>query len=109
MQHDPALISIRNVVTGLFIGTWIVLAVVGLYSSVRMKAASQRRWMPRFMILAGILFFLQGFGLGGVIATFGLVLDLIAFVLFLIFVLASSIIFLRRRDTVHTEPLAQVG
>ncbi|MGZ4187952.1 MAG: hypothetical protein ACXVUE_08785 [Solirubrobacteraceae bacterium] len=47
-------------------------------------------------ILAGIMFFLQGFGLGGVIATFGLVLDLIAFVLFLTFVLASSVILLRR-------------
>jgi hypothetical protein len=47
-------------------------------------------------IVAGIMFFLQGFGLGGVIATFGLVLDLIAFVLFLTFVLASSVILLRR-------------
>jgi hypothetical protein len=37
-----------------------------------------------------ILFFLQGFGLDGVIASFGLVLDLIAFVLFLIFVLVYA-------------------
>lgn len=36
------------------------------------------RWLAWVSILAGILFFLQGFGLGGVIATFGLVLDLIA-------------------------------
>jgi hypothetical protein len=36
-------------------------------------------------------------GVGGVIATFGLVLDLIAFVLFLIFVAASSVILLRRQ------------
>jgi hypothetical protein len=42
------------------------------------------------------MFFLQGFGLGGVIATFGLVLDLIGFLLFLIFVLVSSVIFLTR-------------
>ena len=47
-------------------------------------------------IVAGVFFFLQGFGLGGVIAGFGLVLDLIAFVLFLFFVLASSVILLRR-------------
>jgi hypothetical protein len=49
-------------------------------------------------ILVGILFFLQGFGLGGVIAKFGLVLDGIGFVLFLIFVLASSVIALTREN-----------
>ena len=49
-------------------------------------------------ILVGILFFLQGFGLGGVIASFGLVLDLIGFVLFLIFVLVSSVILLTREN-----------
>ena len=58
------------------------------------------RWLGWVSILAGILFFLQGFGLGGVIASFGLVLDLIAFVLFLIFVLVSSVILLTRQDAV---------
>jgi hypothetical protein len=56
------------------------------------------RWLGWASILAGILFFLQGFGLGGVIASFGLVLDLIAFVLFLIFVLVSSVILLTRQN-----------
>jgi len=56
------------------------------------------RWLGWVSILAGILFFLQGFGLGGVIASFGLVLDLIGFVLFLIFVLVSSVILLRRES-----------
>jgi hypothetical protein len=42
------------------------------------------------------MFFLQGFGLGGVIASFGLVLDIIGFVLFLTFVLVSSVILLTR-------------
>jgi Domain of unknown function (DUF4386) len=56
------------------------------------------RWLGWASILAGILFFLQGFGLGGVIASFGLVLDLIGFVLFLIFVLVSSVILLRREN-----------
>jgi hypothetical protein len=51
-------------------------------------------------LLVGVLFFLQGFGLGGVIHLFGLVLDLIGFVLFLIFVLVSSVIFLRRENAV---------
>ena len=54
------------------------------------------RWLGWMLILVAILFFVQGFGLGGVIATFGLVLDLIGFVLLLIFVLASSVILLRR-------------
>jgi Domain of unknown function (DUF4386) len=53
------------------------------------------RWLGWVSVLAGILFFLQGFGLGGVIAPFGLVLDLIGFVLVLIFVLVSSVILLR--------------
>jgi hypothetical protein len=63
-----------------------------------MKGRVLPRWLGWVAILAGAMFFLQGFGLGGVIATFGLVLDLIAFVLFLIFVLASSVILLRRRS-----------
>ena len=67
------------------------------------------RWLGWVSILAGIMFFLQGFGLGGVIATFGLVLDLIAIVLILIFVLASSVILLRRGDAVGNKPLAHTG
>jgi hypothetical protein len=55
-----------------------------------------QRWLGWAAIAVGGLFFLQGFGLGGVIATFGLILDLIGFLLFLIFVLVSSLIMLRR-------------
>ena len=58
------------------------------------------RWLGRMAILAGLMFFLQAFGLGGVIASFGLILDIIGFVLFLIFVIASSTIFLRRHTAV---------
>ena len=58
------------------------------------------RWLGGISILVGILFFLQGFGLGGVIATFGLVLDGIGFVLLLIFVLVSSVLLLRRESAV---------
>lgn len=54
------------------------------------------RWLAWASILAGILLFLQGFGLGGVISNFGLMLDLIGFVLLLIFVLVSSVILLTR-------------
>lgn len=66
------------------------------------------RWLGWTSILAGVLFFLQGFGLGGVIASFGLVLDLIGFVLFLIFVLVSSVILLRRRPR-SPAPQAEPG
>jgi hypothetical protein len=58
------------------------------------------RWLGWTLILVGILLFLQGFGLGGVIASFGLVLDLVGFLLLLIFVLASSLILLRRGGAV---------
>lgn len=73
-----------------------------------MKGRVLPRWLGWVSILAGILFFLQGFGLGGVIATFGLVLDLIAFVLFLIFVVASSVIFMRRGAATPNQ-LARAG
>lgn len=62
-----------------------------------MRSGALPRWLGWFVSVAGILFFLQGFGLGGVIASFGLVLDLIGFVLFLIFILVSSVILLRRQ------------
>jgi hypothetical protein len=74
-----------------------------------LKSRVLPRWLGWVSLLAGILFFLQGFGLGGVTATFGLVLDLVAFVLFLIFVIASSVILLRRRDSVRAKSLAQTG
>ena len=63
-----------------------------------LKSGVLPRWLGWISILVGILLFLQGFGLGGVIATFGLVLDLIGFVLLLIFVLVSSVVMLRRTN-----------
>jgi hypothetical protein len=62
------------------------------------------RWLGWVAIVVGILFFLQGFGLGGVIASFGLILDLIGFVLLLIFVLGSSVTLLMRTGTVPDTP-----
>jgi hypothetical protein len=64
------------------------------------------RWLGWISILAGIMFFLQGFGLGGVIATFGLVLDLIGFVLLPLFVLVSSVVLLTRE---RRGPIATGG
>lgn len=63
------------------------------------------RWLGWVSIFAAPLLFLQAFGLGGLIASFGLVLDLIGFVLLLVFVLVSSVILLRREARVVTPPL----
>jgi hypothetical protein len=65
-----------------------------------LKSGVLPRWLGRVSILVAVLFFLQGFGLGGVIASFGLVLDILGFVLFLIFVLVSSVILLARGTAV---------
>lgn len=67
------------------------------------------RWLGWMSILVGVLFFAQGFGLGGVIASFGLVLDLIGFVLLLLFVLASSIVSLRSGRGVVTAQASAVS
>ncbi|HEX6460087.1 MAG TPA: hypothetical protein VF032_14305 [Thermoleophilaceae bacterium] len=96
--HDPGLSYT------LYYLTFAVDSVGDVFGSVFLIAAGVLaietgvlpRWLGRIAVFAGALLFLQGFGLGGVIGTFGLVLDGIGFVLFLIFVLASSVILLRR-------------
>ena len=60
------------------------------------------RWLAWIAVTAGTFLFVQGFGLGGVIGTYGLVLDLIGFLLFLLFVLLSSAILLRDRGPAHS-------
>ena len=56
------------------------------------------RWLGQVAILASPFLLLQGFGLGGVIGTFGLALDLVGFLLLLVFVMVSSVLLLRRGD-----------
>ncbi len=97
-QHDP------GTSYTLYLTTYALDSVADVFGSLFTIAAGVLvigsgvlpRWLGWASILAGIMFFLQGFGLGGVIATFGLVLDLIGFLLFLIFVLVSSVILLMR-------------
>jgi hypothetical protein len=48
------------------------------------------RGLAWIAVIGGTLLFLQGFGLGGVIGTYGLAIDLVGFLLFLLFVLLSS-------------------
>jgi Domain of unknown function (DUF4386) len=74
-----------------------------------LKSGVLPRWLGRISLAAGLMFFLQAFGLGGVIASFGLVLDIIGFVLFLIFVLTSSIIFLKRPTAVSNTTAAAIS
>jgi len=50
------------------------------------------RWLGWVAVAASPFLLVQAFGLGGVIANFGLALDLVGFLLLLIFVLASSVI-----------------
>jgi hypothetical protein len=99
-QHDPgvsyslylmtfALDSVGDVFGSLF------LVATGLLA---LKSGVLPRWLARLSIGAGVLLFVQGFGLGGVINTFGLIVDLIGFVLFLFFVFVSSIVLLRREE-----------
>ena len=97
-QHDP------GIPYTLFLTTYALESVGDVFGSLCflaagllvIQSAALPRWLGRISILAGFLLFLQGFGLGGVIASFGLVLDLIGFVLLLTFVLMSSVILLKR-------------
>jgi hypothetical protein len=101
-RHDP------GVAYTLYLMTYALESVGDVFGSLSAVAAGLLvirsgvlpRWLGWVSILAGIMLFLQGFGLGGVIASFGLILDLIGFVLFLIFVLVSSVIMLRRENAV---------
>lgn len=105
-QHDPGLSYT------LYYLTFAVDSVGDVFGSVFLVAAGVLaiesgvlpRWLGRVAILAGLLLFLQGFGLGGVIGTFGLVIDGVGFVLFVVFVLASSIVLLRRTNAATATP-----
>jgi hypothetical protein len=97
-RHDP------GISYTLYLTTFAIDSVGDIFGSLFLLAAGLLairngllpRWLAWVAIIAAVLLFLQGFGLGGVVATFGLALDLIGFVLFLVFVGASSVIGLRR-------------
>ena len=96
-QHDHGLSYTLYLLTFALDSVGDVFGSVFLVASGLLVVQSRvlPRWLAWMSIVAGTLLFLQGFGLGGVIATFGLVLDLIGFVLFLLFVLLSSLILLK--------------
>jgi Domain of unknown function (DUF4386) len=100
-QHD------QGVSYTLYLMTYALDSVADVFGSLFAFAAGLLvlrsgvlpRWLGWVSMLVAILLFLQAFGLGGVIASFGLVLDLIGFVLLLLFILLSSAILLKREDT----------
>jgi hypothetical protein len=97
-QHEPGLAYALYLTTFAVDSVGDVLGSVFLFAAgvLVLRTALLPRWLAWVALLAGALFVLQGFGLGGVLAVFGLVLDLIGFVLLLTFVAASSLILMRR-------------
>ena len=101
-QHDP------GVSYTLYLMTFALESVGDVFGSLFafatgalvLRSGVLPRWLGWVSILVGSLLFLQGFGLGGIIASFGLVLDLIGFVLLLVVVLVSSIILLAREEPI---------
>lgn len=98
-QHDHGLSY------GLYLLTFALDSVGDIFGSLFAAAVGwtvlRTAVLPRIlgwaMLAVAVLFVLQGFGLGGVISNFGLVLDLIGFLLLLIFIAASSVILMHRR------------
>ena len=97
-QHD------QGVVYMLYLLTFALESVGDIFGSLFavatgllvIESGALPRWLGWVSIVAGILLFLQGFTLGGVIADFGVLVDIAGFVLLLVFVLVSSIIMLSR-------------
>jgi hypothetical protein len=92
----------------LYLLTYAIDSVADVFGSLFMLAGGLQilttrpfpRWLGWIAIASSPFLFLQAFGLGGVVATFGLALDLIGFVLLLVFVAATSVVGLRRSSTV---------
>jgi uncharacterized protein DUF4386 len=98
-QHDQGLAYV------LYLLTFALDSVGDVFASLFTLAAGMAiltsrvlpRWLGWVAILVSPFWFLQGFGLGGVIGSFGLGLDLIGYPLFLVVVLGSSFVGLTRR------------
>jgi hypothetical protein len=55
VAHTPTILE--TVIMALFVGTWIVLGIVGfVVFFLGRDTALKRRWFPRFVVLGGVLF-----------------------------------------------------
>lgn len=101
-QHDPGLAYM------LYLLTFALDSVADVFASLFVLAAGLKilasgvlpRWLGWVGVAASPFLFAQGFGLGGVVSSFGLTLDLVGFLLLLVFILASSAIGLVGRPAV---------
>ena len=56
-MNAVTMISLESIVTACFFGTWIVLGIDGFFLFYLGKdVAFKRKWFPRYVILAGVLF-----------------------------------------------------
>lgn len=98
-QHD------NGIAYTLYLLTFALDSVADVFASLFMLAAGLQiltarsfpRWLGWVAIAASPFLLLQAFGLGGVVSNFGLGLDLIGFLLLLVFVAATSVAGLMRR------------
>jgi hypothetical protein len=98
----------------LYLLTYALDSVADVFASLFMLAAGLQilaarplpRWLGWLAIAASPLLFLQAFGLGGVVSNFGLALDLIGFLLLLVFVAATSVVGLMRSPSVARATLS---
>jgi hypothetical protein len=105
-QHDP------GIPYTLFLMTFALDSVGGVFSSLFLIAAGMLvmrsgalpRWLAWVAIVGGVAAFIQGFGLGGVIASFGLIFEIVGIVLLLVFVLGSSVLLLKRPPASPVAP-----
>jgi uncharacterized protein DUF4386 len=108
-QHD------NELAYTLYLLTYALDSVADVFASLFMLVAGAQIvtarpfpcWLGWVGIAACPFLFLQAFGLGGVVSTFGLALDLIGFLLLLVFVAATSVVgFIRApsqaKISVHT-------
>ena len=59
MRRTMLIELLLKVVIACFFGTWIVLGIVSVYLFwIKKDVALKRKWFPRFVVLAGVLFVL---------------------------------------------------
>ncbi len=107
VQHDHGLSYT------LYLLTFALDSVGDVFGSLFMFAAGllvlrsnlMSRWLGWVALATAAFLFGQAFGLGGVVSNVGLVLDGIGFVLFLLFVLVSSVVMVSRDSAVVPAPV----